>query len=121
MPDTINHPESQIDISEPAIRALVNSAVQSCYGIVGVGRTRTKWAVTRRFRASAIEIRQREESVVVRIPVIVEYGLPVVAVAQNLVKSVTYQLQQALGSIQPHIEVQVVELRQSASAPVSPA
>ena len=75
-----------VNISETTIRALVTAAVQSCYGIVGVGRASKPWTFSHRSRKPSIEIRQRDESVFVQIPVIVEYGLPVVAVAQNLIR-----------------------------------
>jgi uncharacterized alkaline shock family protein YloU len=106
----------KVNISDSAIRALVNSAVQGCYGIVDVSRNGRRWALAHRSRKPSIEIQQREESLFVRIPVVVEHGLPVVTVAQNLVKSVTYQLQQALGSVQTQVEVQVIELRQHPTA-----
>ena len=111
---------NHITISDSTIRALVTSAVQSCYGIVGVGRGDKRWAIARRSRKPMIEIRQREHSVIVRIPVIVEYGLPVVTVAQNLIKTVTHQLQQALGGVHPQVEVQVIGLRQQPTTQGSP-
>ena len=109
----INRPSTSVPVTDPVITAIAMRAARSCYGVVGIGRKGPAriWPVSRMLGKGSISIAHHQELITVHIPVILEYGLPVAAVVSNLVQSVRFQLEQAIGLIGAQIDVTVTELR----------
>ena len=113
-------PAGRIDISETAIASIVQSAVLSTYGIVGMAPRSLGSAITRRFGRSSpkqgIAVRILDGHIAIELSVIVEYGTPIFAVARNLMKSVTFQVERAIGMPVDRVDVNVQGLRAGAES-----
>jgi len=119
-PDASARPVGRIDISETAIASIVQSAVLSTYGIVGMAPRSLGSAITRRLgRANpkhGIAVQVLDGRIAIELSVIVEYGTPIFAVARNLIKSVTFQVERAIGMPVDRVDVNVQGLRAGAES-----
>lgn len=115
-----------VDVAESAIVDLVRDVVRGCYGVVGIGhsvrsRRSLRVPVPRIWQKSTIGIAVVDGRVSIRIPVIIEYGTPVVTVARNVIQSVSFQVNQTLGIPVERVDVCVAGLRHTPEPDSTPA
>ena len=110
----------RLEVAEGAIAAVVQGAVLSCYGIVELAPRSLGSAIARRLglprprRGIAVDV--VDGRIRVELSVVLEYGTPIVAIARNVRKTVTYQLERALGMPVERVDVTVHRLRMGADA-----
>ena len=107
--------EGKIEVSPEAVAILASEAVSECYGVVGMSSCGLREAfltILRRPPATkGIRVRLEDESVIVDLHVIVEYGTRIATVASNVIEAVRFRLERALGTSALHINVYVEDVR----------
>lgn len=110
-------PKGRIDVAESAIASIVQTAVVSTYGIVGMAPRSFSSAIGRRLGRSqpkqGITVRVLEGALEIELAVIVEYGTPIFTVARNLMQAVKFQVERSLGTPVERVDVVVQGLRVS--------
>jgi uncharacterized alkaline shock family protein YloU len=110
----------RIDVAEGAIAAVVQGAVLSCYGIVGLERGSLDAAIAKRLgvsrRRRGIAVDVVDGRIRVELSVVLAHGTPIIAIARNVSKIVTFQLERALGMPVERVDVTVHGLRVGADA-----
>ncbi len=108
-------PIGKIDISPTAISSIASEAVLSCYGVVGMS--------ARTLRDGIAEILQVENShrgvrvdaidgdVAIDLYVVIEYGTRISEVAHNVMETVKFAVEKALGMSVSEVNVHVQGLR----------
>ncbi len=106
----------KIEVSPRAISHLASRAAQSCYGVVGLASKHAKpgWAelLRREDEHKGVEIAFSAEHVVVDLYVVIEYGTRISEVARNVMSSVKFAVESALGvsSVQVNVNVQGIRV-----------
>ena len=112
-------PIGKIEISPKAIASIASEAVLSCYGIVGMSATTLRDGI-----ADILQVENAHRGVVVDVVdgrividlyVVMEYGTRIAVVAQNVMESVTFAVERALGMPVGAVNVHVQGLRVSDS------
>jgi uncharacterized alkaline shock family protein YloU len=106
----------KIEISPTAIAALANMAVLECYGVVGMSSTKLSDGIAEllhRDSRRGVEVRLEGERIVIDLYVIIEYGTRISEVAHNIMESVKFQVEKALGVPVAEVNVHVQGLRVS--------
>jgi len=111
----------RIEVSPRAIAAVAEEAALQCYGVVGMASRRERGVWIRspdeaRDRGGVI-VRVAGDEVVVDLYVVIEYGTRISEVARNVMASVKFAVEQALGiSVgQVNVNVQGIHLQTPAS------
>lgn len=106
----------KIEVSPRAISHLASRAAQSCYGVVGLASKHAKpgWAelLRREDEHKGVEITFSAEHVIVDLYVVIEYGTRISEVARNIMSSVKFAVESALGvsSVQVNVNVQGIRV-----------
>ncbi len=98
---THEEPMGSIDISPAAVATIVNNAVHQCYGVVGMANKNLVNGIAHtlsRDNRRGIEISFDGGQIVIDVYVILQYGTPIRAVAESIQNTVTFHVDQALGS-----------------------
>jgi uncharacterized alkaline shock family protein YloU len=97
----VTGPSGKIEISRGAIAALVHGAVMECYGVVGMAPSSLRRSIARRLGQDdplrGIEIAVHEEHIEITLYVILEYGTRISEVANNVMATVKFAVERALG------------------------
>lgn len=117
----LSSPQSgRIDVSEAAITAIVRNSVAASYGVVGTVPRSLGAAIGRRLGQShgrdGVVIAVDDGRIRIDLAVTIEYGTPVFTVARNVMKTVIFQVEQALGMPVERVDVHVQGLRVSAES-----
>ena len=111
-------PSGRVEIADSAIISVIREAVLSGYGVVDLGPRLSKSALRRRLRRNdptrGIDIKNEDDQLTVEISIVVEYGTPIFTVAQNVMRTVTFQVEHLLGMNVDRVNVNVDGLRVSA-------
>jgi uncharacterized alkaline shock family protein YloU len=113
---TENARMGKIEISPAAISALASMIVLECYGVVGMaGRSLGDGIAELLHRDSrrGVEVRLEGERIIIDLYVIIEYGTRISEVAHNIMESVKFQVEKALGVPVAEVNVHVQGLRVS--------
>jgi uncharacterized alkaline shock family protein YloU len=113
-----NRRQGKIEISPTAISSIASQAILECYGVVGMApRTlRNELAdvlLPRDSHKKGVEVKFVEEQIVIDLYVIIEYGVRVSEVANNIMESVKFNVEKALGVPVSEVNVHVQGLRVS--------
>jgi uncharacterized alkaline shock family protein YloU len=112
---TQSNRQGRIEISPHAIAAIAGDAVLRCYGVVGVANKNLIDGLADLLQPDrwvrGVEVQVHGEQVVVDLYVVVQYGTRVSVVAQGVMNSVKYALEQALGMPIAAVNVHVQGLR----------
>ena len=104
----------RVEVSPQAIATVARTAVLTCYGVVGLftgGRGQSILARLSRGEApSGIEVRVQDETVAINVHVVIEYGLRISEVARNIMQSVSFAVEQALGTPVAEVNVYIDDL-----------
>ena len=111
-------PTGRVEIAENAIAHTIHEAVLSCYGVVDVGPQSLGSAISRRLRISSsprgIDVVNTDGRLQIEVSIVVEYGTPIFTVAQNVMQTVKFQVENLLGMPVDRVNVNVDGLRVSA-------
>ena len=108
----------RIVISPTAIAHLGSQAVLRCYGVVGMAARTLRDGIavllhpTESYRRG-VEVRLVDDQIIIDLYVIIEHGTRVSEVAHNIVQSVKYNVEKALGVPVSLVNVHVQGLRVS--------
>lgn len=111
-------PTGRVEIAENAIATTIQEAVLSCYGVVDLGLHSLGSAISRRLRISSgpqgIDVINNDGRLQIEVSIVVEYGTPIFTVAQNVMQTVKFQVENLLGMPVDRVNVNVDGLRVSA-------
>jgi uncharacterized alkaline shock family protein YloU len=110
-------PESQyrgrIEVSSTAIASIVNEAVQTCYGVVGVAPKDLVTGIANvlsRDSKRGIDVHVQDGEITIDVYVIIEYGTRIAAVARSVMNVVKFSVEKALGIPVAEVNVHVERL-----------
>jgi uncharacterized alkaline shock family protein YloU len=99
----------RVEITPGAVASLAARAVGECYGVVGLASRHSRPALAELLRkeesSKGVEVAITNDRVVIDLYVILEYGTRIATVAENIMSSVKFAVEQALGT--PAVEVNV--------------
>ncbi len=115
MPGTIQNELGTISISEDVAATIAGSTTVESYGVVGMAAQKTGDSIFellgRENLRKGVAVKFVENACVVDLHIIVEYGVSIGAVAQNVIDNVTYRLRDALGLAVSAVNVHVEGVR----------
>lgn len=107
----------RIEITPEAIASLVSQAVLTCYGVVGMAsRTLTDGLVEILQGDSSrrgVEVRVVDDRIIIDLYVVLEYGMRIVTVAENVKSVVKFAVERQVGVPVYAVNVHVQGLRVS--------
>jgi uncharacterized alkaline shock family protein YloU len=99
----------RIQVSPRVVATIAAHAAADCYGIVGMAAQGLREGLAQRLHRESVhrgvDVELREDGVAISLYVIVEFGIRVTEVSQNLTNAVRYSIEQTLGL--PVVEVNV--------------
>jgi len=107
----------RIQVAPRAIASIASDAVLSCYGLVGMAAATLRdgiaeiLQVENAHRGVGVDVRDGE--IIVDLYVVVEYGTRISEVAHNVMETVKFALERALGTPVAEVNVHVQGLRVS--------
>jgi len=109
----------KIEVSARAIATVAGRAVAECYGVVGVAaKTPSPLGIVEQVAPEhygrGVNVRFVDDHIAIDVYVVLEYGLRIVEVAHNIMISVKFAVEQALGVRVVQVNVNVQGLRISA-------
>ncbi|NLX09770.1 MAG: Asp23/Gls24 family envelope stress response protein [Chloroflexi bacterium] len=114
---TINEtPHGTIEIASAAIATLASHAVLQTYGVVGMASPSLASDIAASLTRDpnrGIQIRQEDGQIIIDVYVIIEYGTRIASVANSLINSVRYTVEQSIGVPVSQVNVHVQGLRVS--------
>ncbi len=109
-------PRGTIEISTNAIATLVSHTVLQTYGVVGMAAPNLASDIAASLTRDpnrGIQVRQEDSQIVIDVYVIIEYGTRIASVANSLINSVRYAVEQRIGVPVGQVNVHVQGLRVS--------
>lgn len=106
----------KIEISPTAIASIASQAVLSSYGVVGIApRNLMSGLAELLYRNSkrGVEVKLVDNQIVIDVYVVLEYGTRISTVAHNIMSSVKFSVEKALGVPVSQVNVHVQGLRVS--------
>jgi len=114
-------PESvvgRIEVSPRAIATLASEAVLRCYGVVGMAPSTVRDGIAEVLQVEnshrGVQVKVNEGQVLVDLYVVIEYGVRISEVAQNVMDSVKFAVEKALAMPVAEVNVHVQGVRVSA-------
>jgi len=108
----------KIEVSPRAIASLASEAVLRCYGVVGMAAGTVRDGIAEILQVEnchrGVEVRLSDGQVVIDLHVVIEYGLRISEVAQNVMESVKFAVEKALAMPVGEVNVHVQGVRVSA-------
>jgi len=104
----------RIEVSPAAIASIVSQAVSSTYGVVGIAPKNLAKEVAHVFQRDArhgVDVRIRDDLILIDVYVIVEYGTRIASVAKSIMNLVKFNVERALGVHVAQVNVHVEGLR----------
>lgn len=105
-----------IEISPTAIATLASHAVLQTYGVVGMASSNLATDIAASLTRDpnrGIQVRQEDSHIVIDVYVVIEYGTRIASVANSLINSVRYSVEQSIGISVGQVNVHVQGLRVS--------
>ncbi len=108
-----------IQVSPRAIASIAGEAVVSCYGVVGMAAATLRDGIAEILQQDnylrGIDVQVLDGRIVIDLYVVVEYGTRISEVAHNVMRSVKFAVERALGMAVAEVNVHVQGLRVSDS------
>lgn len=99
----------RIQVSPRVVATIAAHAAADCYGIVGMAAQGLREGLAQRLHRDSVhrgvDVELREDGVAISLYVIVEFGIRVSEVSQNLTNAVRYSIERTLGL--PVVEVNI--------------
>ena len=109
----------KVEVSPRAIASIASQAVLNCYGVVGMSAATLRDGIAEVLQVNnyhrGVDVRVVDDHIVVDLYVVIEYGTRISEVAQNMMETVKFSLEQALGMPVAEVNVHVQGLRISDS------
>lgn len=112
-------PLGTITLAPRAVATIASQTALQSYGVVGMASRNLADGLVRllaRDPRHGVEVNVGEGSLSIDLYVIIEYGTPIAAVAENLTKAVRFQVERILGVPVSRIHVHVQALHMSPDA-----
>jgi uncharacterized alkaline shock family protein YloU len=113
----VQRPAGTVTIADDVIADVVGLTVLECYGVVGMAATRLVHGVARLLGrdalASGVEVRRDPSGVRIDLYVIMEHGLNLAEVADNVRSRVDYQLRRLTGIAATSIAIHIQDVRRT--------
>jgi uncharacterized alkaline shock family protein YloU len=107
----------RIEVSPRAIASLASDAVLGCYGVVGMAASTVRDGIAQVLqvenRHRGVQVNAKDGQVTVDLYVVIEYGIRISEVAQNVMDSVKFTVERALGMPVAEVNVHVQGVRVS--------
>ena len=105
-----------IEVSPAAIASIANTAVLSCYGVVGTADRDLAIGIVNLLSPDSkrgIEVHVRDGQISIDVYVIIEYGTRIITVAHSVMNVVKFSVERALGMPVAEVNVHIEGLRVS--------
>lgn len=109
-------PRGKIEVSQAVIASIVNEAVQTCYGVVGLLPRNFATGMLEALdtdRKRGVEVVVDSGEITIDVYVVVEFGTRISSVAESIKHVVKYQVEKALEMPVDKVNVHVQALRVS--------
>jgi len=106
----------RIEVSPAAVATIANHAVLNSYGVVGMSSKNLVNGLAQVLRPDSrrgVEVHVDEEQIVIDLYVVIEYGVRIATVARNIMESVKFHVEKAMGVPITDVNVHVQGLRVS--------
>ncbi len=104
-----------IEISDEVIATIAGLAAVKCYGIVGMASKRAGDGIVQLLGfeklSRGVKVHTEEEQTAIDLFIIVEYGVSISAVAQNVIEAVKYNVENDTGLTVSRVNVTVESVR----------
>jgi uncharacterized alkaline shock family protein YloU len=113
MPDEPSNP-GKITISPRAIATIASQGALQSYGVVGMANKSVIDGIANTLTHDprhGVEVKVIEDSLIIDVFIIIEYGTRISSVATSVANSVSYKLEQSLGMPVRALNVHVQDLR----------
>ena len=111
----IENPLGEIVVSNALVADLVGTAVGDCYGIVGMAFRNTTDGLVNLLKKEAlskgIRVVSQKNRMIIDIHIIVEYGVNIPVICENLIENVKFSVEAATGFQVEKINVYVEGIR----------
>ncbi len=115
MTQKIQQELGSVNISETVIATVCGVAAMECYGLVGMAPRNVSEGLSELLRIEAyergVDVQSHEDSISVRLYIVVQYGVKISEVARIVQERVKYAIEQHLGLKAHSIDVRVVSVR----------
>jgi uncharacterized alkaline shock family protein YloU len=105
----------RVEISSRAIATIVANAVCQCYGVVGMAPRNLRDSVVQVLKTEdqykGIEVQISPSEITIDLYVVIEYGTRIATVARNIMESVKYAVEHAVGLPVAAVNVHIQGLR----------
>jgi uncharacterized alkaline shock family protein YloU len=107
----------KVEVSPTAIASLASQVVLECYGVVGMATKDLASGIVEILQPAShrrgVQVDIVDNHIMVDLYVVIEYGMRIATVAQNIQSAVKYTLDKALGVTVVIVNVHVQDLRVS--------
>lgn len=109
----LNNKYGSIIISPEIIAEVAEKAAVQCYGVIGLSSkpNRTVVGLLKRDLTKGVAVVDSPEGVTVDLYVIIQYGVNMVAVAENIMDSVRFQLESQLNLLLRDVNVHIEQVK----------
>jgi uncharacterized alkaline shock family protein YloU len=104
----------RIEVSPSAIASIASQAVLNTYGVVGIAPKNLANEVAHVFQRDArhgVDVRIKDEQIIIDVHVIVEYGTRIASVANSIMNLVKFSVERAVSVPVAQVNVHVEGLR----------
>ncbi|MDR0999674.1 MAG: Asp23/Gls24 family envelope stress response protein [Clostridiales bacterium] len=109
MPLSIKNEHGVITIENEVVARIAGLAAMDCYGIVGMAAKNIKDGLVQLLKmeslSKGVALKINDDSIVIGLHIIVEYGTNIAAIADSIVSTVKYRVEENIGM--PVAEVNV--------------
>ena len=108
----------RIEVSPAAVATIANHATLNSYGVVGMAAKNLVNGIAQVLRPESrrgVEVHIDEDRIVIDLYVVIEYGVRIAEVARNIMSSVKFSVEKAMGVPIAGVNVHVQGLRVSNS------
>ena len=105
----------KIEVSPKAVASIASEAVLSCYGVVGMSAATLRDGIAEILQVDnyhrGVEVKVVGNDIAIDLYVVIEYGTRISEVANNVMESVKFAVESALGMGVAEVDVHVQGLR----------
>jgi uncharacterized alkaline shock family protein YloU len=113
------HSQGRIEVAPAAVATIANHAVLNAYGVVGMSSKNLVNGLAQVLRPDSrggVQVHIDEDQIIVDLYVVLEYGVPIAAVARNIMSGVRFSVEKAVGVPITGVNVHVQGLHMSGEA-----
>jgi len=115
MPLTIKNKYGKILINNEVVARIAGMAALDCYGIVGMAAKNIKDGLVQLLKMESltkgIHLKITNSSIVLDLHIIVEYGTNIAAIAESIVSTVKYRVEENIGLPVAEVNIFVEDIR----------